>query len=306
MPSLKAIFYREIMRWRAADLDPVRDVDKIRTGLDNMAKDSHAPAGTRKERISINGINAEWITPPDALPNGVMLYLHGGAYIAGSFKSHSDLVAYFAKNARVRALIIEYRLAPEHPFPAALEDAVASYRWLLDNGTRPQDIVIAGDSAGGGLTLATLLKLRDDGLPMPAAAVCISPWTDLAGTGESLRTRSRKDPWLKSASVAPGAALYHGTYPANHPLVSPLYGDLHGLPPILIHVGDWEILLDDAVRMAEKIRQAGGTVELEIWPGMWHVFHAFRALTPESKDANEKMACFIQQHIHQEQPVAAR
>lgn len=299
MPSLKAIFYREIMRWRAADLDPVKDIDKIRDGLDAMANGSHAPEGTRKEPLQINGITAEWITAPNALPDGVMLYLHGGAYMAGSLKSHSNLVAYFAKKARVCALAIEYRLAPEHPFPAALDDAITSYRWLLDKGTRPEHIVIAGDSAGGGLTLATLLKLRDLGLPLPAAAVCISPWTDLVGTGESMRTRARKDPWLKPASVAPGAALYHGQYASNDPLISPLYGDLKGLPPILIHVGDWEILLDDSLRMAEKIRQAGGTVELEVWPGMWHVFHAFKGLTPESAAANEKMGQFIQRHLYQ-------
>jgi epsilon-lactone hydrolase len=306
MPSLKAIFYRELMRWRTPDLDPVQDIDKIRAGLDDLAKGSHAPKGTRKETVSINGMIAEWITPPNVLPDGVMLYLHGGAYVAGSLKSHSNLVAYFAQKARVRALAIEYRLAPEHPFPAALDDAITAYRCLLDQGTHPENIVIAGDSAGGGLTLATLLKLRDEGLPMPAAAVCISPWVDLAGTGESMKTRARKDPWLKPESVPIGAALYHGSYPATHPLISPLYGDLRGLPPILIHVGDWEILLDDAVRIADKIRQAGGTIELEVWPGMWHVFHAFKSLTPESRDANEKMGRFIQRHLYETATAAAR
>lgn len=306
MPSLKAIFFRQLVRWRAPSLDHNQDAATIRAGLDATANGSHPPSGTRKDTLTIQGMNAEWITPPNAHPDGVMLYLHGGAYVAGGLKSHSNIVAYFAYKARVRALLVEYRLAPEHPFPAALEDAVASYRWLLENGTRPEHIVIAGDSAGGGLTLATLLKLRDDGLPLPAAAVCLSPWTDLAGTGESLRTRARKDPWLKADSVAPGAAHYHGSYDPKHPLISPLYGDMRGLPPILIHVGDWEILLDDSVRMAEKIRQSGGTVELEVWPGMWHVFHAFRALTPESKEANEKMARFIQRHLHQTETAANR
>lgn len=298
MTSLQGLLFRQLMRWSAPDLRHGRDIGEIRAELDATAKNSKPPEGTQKNFIEIKGMGAEWITPPNVLSKGVLLYLHGGAYIAGSLRSHSNMVAYFANVIGIRALLIDYRLAPEHPFPAALDDSVAAYCYLLEQGMKPEEIIIGGDSAGGGLTLATLVKLREDKIPLPAAAFGISPWTDLAGTGASVKTHDRKDPWLRGDSVEPGGKYYCGeAYSATHPLISPLYADLSGLPPVLLHVGDHEILLDDSVRVADKIRAAGGKVELEVWKGMWHVFHAFADLMPESKNAVEKIGRFARQHL---------
>jgi epsilon-lactone hydrolase len=298
MTSIQGFLFRQLMRWNAPDLKHDRPIADIRRELDDASKNSKPPEGTQKSFTEINGIGAEWITPPNVTSNGVLLYLHGGAYIAGSLRSHSNMVAYFANVIGARALLIDYRLAPEHPFPAAMEDAVAAYCSLLEQGIKGEQIIIGGDSAGGGLTLATLVKLRDDKIPLPTAAFCISPWTDLAATGASLKTHDRKDPWLRGESVAPGGKYYCGeSYLPTHPLISPLYADLSGLPPVLIHVGDHEILLDDSVRVAEKMRAAGGKVELEVWKGMWHVFHAFADLMPESKSAVQKIGQFARQHL---------
>lgn len=298
MTSLKAIVFRELFRWRVPRMRHERGIEGTRRDLEALSSQGKPPQGTQINPVRIQEMEAVWITPPEMTSQAVILYLHGGAYVAGSITSHVNMVSYIAKIARMRALLIDYRLAPEHLFPAALEDAVSAYHWLLETGTPASQIIIMGDSAGGGLTLATLLKLRDTGTPLPAAAVCMSPWTDLAGTGDSLKTRARHDPWLDAASVVPAGKLYYGdAYPATHPLISPLYGDVQGLPPILIQVGDWEILRDDSTRMADKIRAAGGQVELEVWPGMWHVFQGFAQMLPESRSAVQKIATFIQAQI---------
>jgi acetyl esterase/lipase len=300
MPSLKSMLVRELFRFNMLRNrgGSEMDIARVRQQLDALAERGKPPQGITTEQVQVGDVPGMWITPVDARPKAVMLYLHGGAYIAGSFKSHLGMVANFAKTAKIRTLMVEYRLAPEHPFPAALDDAVTAFCWLIDNNVDPKHIVIAGDSAGGGLTLATLIKLRDEGQALPGAAVCLSPWTDLAGTGDSLKSRAWLDPWLDAKSVVPTGALYHGgKYPADHPLVSPLYADLKGLPPILIHVGGWEILYNDATRMVDKLRAAGGKVEFEAWPGMWHVFQALGSMLPESRDSVDKVATFIQAHV---------
>jgi epsilon-lactone hydrolase len=298
MPSLQARVMRLLVRLFAPDLHHERSVESIRADLDRAAHASKPPIGTTKRRLFIGDMEAEWITPAGE-SRGVLLYLHGGAYIAGSIVSHSNTVAYFADVAGVEALLPAYRLAPEHPFPAALDDAVAAYRWLLAQGRHPDELVIAGDSAGGGLTLATLVYLRDARLPLPAAAICLSAWTDLAATGSSLRTRARKEPWLRAESVVPGAAHYYSDQSPRHPLISPLYADLAALPPILMQVGDYEILLDDTLRVAEKIRAVGGVVEVEVWNGMWHVFQAFTNQLPESRAAVASIGEFIRSYVKQ-------
>lgn len=238
------------------------------------------------------GVRAEWLEPDNAASDKVMLYLHGGGYAIGSCATHRALAARIAQSCGARALVLDYRLAPEHPFPAALEDAVAGYRWLLQQGISPQDILIAGDSAGGGLALATLVYLRDIGESLPASTFCISPWTDLEGTGESLRTRAKADPWVTRDALALGRH-YVGAHDPRLPLISPLYADLLGLPAMLIHVGTDEIILSDSTRIAERARAAGVDVTLKVWEGMWHVFHCFAPHVPEANQAIEEAGRFV-------------
>jgi acetyl esterase/lipase len=210
------------------------------------------------------------------------------------------MVAQICRVAGSRALAVDYRLAPENPFPAALDDGLTTYRWLLKGGTAPNDVVIAGDSAGGNLTLAMLLSLRDAAEPLPAAAVCISPMTDLLGSGESFRTK--KDPVVTAEFALMMARHYVGAHDPHSPLISPYYGDLHGLPPLLIHVGGDEILLSDATRFADKARAAGVDVRLVVWRRMWHVWHFFAPSLPEARKAIEAVGAFIREHLWRTSP----
>ncbi|MFQ5610427.1 MAG: alpha/beta hydrolase [Woeseiaceae bacterium] len=245
------------------------------------------------EKTNICGLGAEWLRPEKSNKNKVLLYLHGGAYVLGGCASHRHLVSHLARAGEIPALVPEYRLAPEHPFPAGVEDAIATYKELLSNGYAPGDIIVAGDSAGGGLTVAMLLALRDEGVAMPAAAVLMSPWLDLSGSGESMRTRDDADPWFNASDIPVVARFYCGNDEVDNPLVSPVYGDMSGMPPMHIQVGDEEILLSDATRLADKVRAAGGTADIDVWPGMWHVFQAFLLVMPESRDAIKKLGAYI-------------
>ena len=227
--------------------------------------------------------------------DNVIMYLHGGGYFMGSPATHRGLVAHLAKACGARALSVDYRLAPEHPFPAALEDSLAVYQWVMDQGVLPKNIIIAGDSAGAGLTLATLLSLRDGQKPLPAMALCISPWTDLALTGESIETCAGIDPYISHDLLKLGAH-YLGKYDAKFPLISPLYADLKGLPPLLIHAGTDEVLLSDSTRFAEKAKAAGVDVTLKVWEHMWHDFHMWTPYLPEAKSAITEMATFVKTH----------
>jgi acetyl esterase/lipase len=211
----------------------------------------------------------------------------------GSLKSHRDLVARLSSAAGVRSLLIEYRLAPEHVFPAALDDALTAYCWLLANGTKPEHIVLVGDSAGGGLTLALLQTLRDRHVPMPAAAGLLSPWTDLAGTVESRTTREAADPIFTGKAINSLASFYAGTEDLHNPLISPINADLHGFPPLRIDVGYDEIFLDDSLQVADHAKAANVPVELTVWEGMWHVFQLFSYVSPEGQQSLEKMGMFI-------------
>ena len=225
-------------------------------------------------------------------------FLHGGGYIEGSLNSHQDIAMRIGRAAKARVLLIDYRLAPEDPFPTAVEDAVKSYKWLIENQKiLPNKIVIAGDSAGGGLTLVTLIKLRDDNIGLPAAGVCLSPWTDVALTSESLIRNAKVDPFLKYYDIVFMADLYVGDNDPKNPYISPLYADLHDLPPILIQVGTAEIIEDDSVRFAEKAKKAGVDVKLEVFDDMIHVFQAFADWAPEGQDGIDKIGAFIKEKM---------
>jgi acetyl esterase/lipase len=225
-----------------------------------------------------------------------LLYLHGGGYVIGSIHTHKGLIAGLSAAAHCRALALDYRLAPEHRYPAAVDDAVAAYRWLLDAGFSPSRIAIAGDSAGGGLALATLVALRAAGDPLPAAAVPISPWTDLEGTGDSMKTHVDKDPMVEPGGLLGMARLYLGDADPRQPTASPLHADLTGLPPLLIQVGELETLLDDATRIAASAQKRGVAVTLEVWPEMVHVWHLFAPMVPEGRDAIARIGAFLKQH----------
>jgi acetyl esterase/lipase len=210
----------------------------------------------------------------------------------GSLKSHRAFVARLAQACKVRALFVAYRLAPEHPFPAALEDAVTAYKWLQENDVAPQHILVAGDSSGGGLTLALAITLRDQDEPLPAALICLSPLTDAAATGETHQSNAKADPWLRPEAISI-LRHYIARQNPNHPLISPLYADVHGLPPICIHVGQDEILLSDSTRFAERARAAGIDVTLRVWQGMWHVFPGFAPFVPEAGAAINEIGEFV-------------
>ncbi len=271
-------------------------IEQMRANFETLTAAAPPPEGARLEAIDAGGVPAEWVRPEATRVDHVVLYLHGGGYVLGSPRTHRLLVARLARACDAQGLTVDYRLGPEHPYPAAVDDAVASYRWLLETGVAPGKIVIAGDSAGGGLTAAALVALRDAGIPLPAAAVCISPWTDLTLTAPSMSSKAASDPMVSRETLAPMAEAYlHGADPAT-PLASPVFAELAGLPPLLIHVGGREVLLDDATRLAERARAAGVAVTLEAWDEMIHVWHAFSPIIPEADDAVAKIGTFVRGH----------
>ncbi len=268
-------------------------VEQMRAGLETISVLFQVPPDVRCEPTDADGIAAEWIAAPETEAGRVVLYLHGGGYVMGSINSHREMVARISRAARSRALAIDYRLAPEHPHPAAVEDAVAAYRWLLGQGVRPEGVTIAGDSAGGGLTVATLVALRDAGEPLPAAGVCLSPWVDLEGSGESMRTKHDVDPMVKLDGLLQFAEMYLGGQHPQTPLAAPLHADLSDLPPLLIQVGTAETLLDDSTRLAARAREAGVDVELDPWDDMVHVWQIFGSILPEAREAIERIGAFV-------------
>ena len=263
-----------------------------RARQERTSRFNRSPTDVRCREVSINGVAGEWIEASVA-DSGIILYLHGGAYALGSINVHREWIARLASSTHTRALAINYRLAPEHPFPAALDDTLSTYRWLLDQGTDPAQIFIAGDSAGGGLALATLLSLHDVGDPLPAGAICISPWTDLALSGASIQSNTKLDPILDPDSLQMYAGYYAGDQDLTLPLLSPLYADLTGLPPLLIQVGSDEILLDDARSLAGRAREAGVNVTLEVWDEMFHVFQLFSFLLKTTQMAVAQIVEFV-------------
>jgi epsilon-lactone hydrolase len=237
-------------------------------------------------------VSGEWITPPSS-DRGVIMYLHGGGYVACSAATDRPIAAGLARLTGRRVFSPEYRLAPEHRFPAALDDAVAAYRWVLGQGVPARSLTVAGTSAGGGLALATLLRVRDEGTPLPMSAVCFSPWTDLACTGESLRQNEGRCAMFRRANITDFARVYLGDASPQNPYASPVFGDLGGLPPLLLQVASDELLLDDSRRIHDNIRKAGGVCRLEVFDGVFHGWQMLDGFLPEARRALQQAAVFV-------------
>jgi len=277
-------------------VSPDASVQEARAGFEQIASMFPIDADIKREAVGAGGVKAEWVSAPDAEAGRALLYLHGGGYVIGSINTHRSLAARISRASKARVLVIDYRLAPEHPHPAAVDDSVASYRWMLGQGLQPARIVVAGDSAGGGLTVATLVAIRDAKLPLPAAGACLSPWVDLEGIGESMTKKADVDPIVQKAGLLQMAAAYLGGKDARTPLAAPLYADPAGLPPLLIQVGTAETLLDDASRLAERARKAGVTVNYESSERMIHVWHLFAPMLDEGQQAIDRIGEFVRRH----------
>ncbi|MEZ5008866.1 MAG: alpha/beta hydrolase [Chitinophagales bacterium] len=262
-----------------------------RKSFERLSVFTKFPRFVKSEKHEIAGLEAMSFYPKQMNKDRVVLYLHGGAYCAGSVKTHKALIARIARASKCKAIGINYRLAPDYPYPAALEDALSAYNELLAQGHK--NIFLAGDSAGGGLCMALMLKLKKQRKPMPKGATLISPWTDLAMTGESIRTKIYNDPLIDPKVLKYFAGLYIGEDSPTNPYISPLYGDLSQLPPILIQVGGNEVILDDSTRLAKKLKKNGCEVELEVWENMFHVWHYLGGVLPESKDAIDSIGSFV-------------
>jgi acetyl esterase/lipase len=267
---------------------------ELRASFAASFRSTPVPSEARLERTACE-VPSFFITPPDTDSRRVILYLHGGAYVVGSAETHLDLVFRLARAAGTRALSVDYRLVPEHPYSACREDALAAYRWLLAQDIAPARIAIAGDSAGGGLTVSTLLAIRDAGLPMPACGVLFSPWLDFTGSGESMKTNAGRDPMLDSAGL--GMMVQMVLQGQDPTASSPLFADLRGLPPLLVQAGTAEAILDDSRRFAEKVNNAGGEVVLDLWDDMVHVFQAFPTYLPEATEAIQRAATFVRARL---------
>ena len=272
---------------------PDGSIAEQRAAMENLTTSMALPADVRCTPVDADGVPAEWITAAGARDDHAVLYLHGGGYCIGSIATHRQLASDVSRAAGARVLLIAYGLAPERPFPAAVEDAARAYRYLLASGVKPSRASIAGDSAGGGLTAAALLALRDAGTELPAAGVCLSPWFDLTLSGASMQSKASVDPIVQRDRLQRMADAYLGTRPATTPLASPLYADLAGLPPLLVQVGTAETLLDDATRFAERARAAGVAVDLDVWDDMVHVWQAFAFVLPEGRQALERVGAFL-------------
>lgn len=251
------------------------------------------PDGVMRETVSADSVPCQWLIPQDSPADQALLYLHGGGFVFGLTPQHLQMGAYLAQKMGIRILMADYRLAPKHPFPAALDDCAMAYHWLLKQGISAQKIAVAGDSAGGNLTIALLMKLRDSGDPLPAAAACLSPVTDM--TKDKVH-QGYQDPLLPPKAMRLYTASYVGNSDAHNPLISPVFGNLRGLPPLLIHAGEDEILREDAVRIHELAKAAGVDVRLEIYPRMWHVWQLFLAM-PQAIQSLDDVAQFLQSHI---------
>lgn len=268
-------------------------LEEQRAGIALMTEAATEPASVKVGETYAGGCRAYWHDPEGGAMDRVVLYLHGGGYVIGSPGSHTRMVGHLAKAVGCRALNVDYRLAPEHPFPAAVDDATAAYRWLLDQGYTPEHIAISGDSAGGGLTLAALLSIKDQGLPQPAAAVPLSPWTDMEGTGESMTANAGPDLIVSGDPLRQMASQYLGEQDPKNPLAAPLYGDYRGVAPLYIQVGGDETLLDDSTRVAEKAQAAGVEVKLDVFPEMQHVFQSNVGNVPEADDAIDRIGAWL-------------
>jgi len=278
---------------RSRAVPPDYDVTQARARFEKTAVFLGGAPDAKCEKVDAGGVPSEWVMAPGCDSGRAILYLHGGGYAIGSLNTHRRLAYDISAASTAKVLLIDYRLAPEHPFPAAVDDAAAAWRWLLQQGFAPNRLAIAGDSAGGGLTIATLVNLRDKKLGLPACAVAISPWVDLEGLGTSITTRSAQDPMVQQDGLLWMAKMYLNGKDAKTPLAAPLHADLKGLPPTLVQVGTAETLLDDAIRIAEKMHAAGVDARLAIWPNQLHVFPLFAPILSEGRDGCIEIGNFI-------------
>lgn len=303
MPSLRSrlfllmLEHRHLLRGNAKARRAIDATTSIPTLRARAARSirlfGKLPKDVAVEPVRIGGRDALWLRPAGAAPDRVLLYFHGGGYVMGDCRSHAPIVAKFARGSAANALVFDYRLAPEHPFPAAVDDAVAAYDWLRGQGVAPGDMVFAGDSAGGGLALATLLALKGRRAEQPAAAVTLSPWTDLACSGASFVTNLPSERLAPPGAWTVFAAHYLAGGDPRQPLASPLYGDLDGLPPLLIHVGGAEVMRDDAVAFAKRAVAASVEVTLRVGDGLFHCYPVCAPLFPEATAALADCCAFI-------------
>ena len=306
MPSFQHLLVKQFLTAAAAPLARHKpSVGAIRLAMEAGALFQFMPWKVNLESLKLdNRLEAEWLRPRAAHPTRVLLYLHGGGYVLGSLNTHRSLVGSLAPRTGLNVLTINYRKAPDHPFPAALDDARRAYRWLLRHGHQPHDVVVGGDSAGGGLALALLLALRDAGEPLPAAGIGLSPWTDLNLPITALRRVAREEGLLLEAlQMRTWGPLYAHKTPLTHPLLSPAQADLHGLPPLLIQISTAEVLYADVVKFARKARAAGVPVTLQPFEGLVHWWHLFWRVVPEARQALDQVAAFLTQMWAQ--PLAA-
>ena len=281
---------------RHGPLDIGGDVAEQRGVFHDMIAAIPLPDDVSTQRGELGGVPVVTVDTPSSDPSAAVLYFHGGAYVLGSAADAAGLAADVSRGVAARAICVDYRLAPENPFPAAIEDAVAAYRGLLDEGVPSSRIAFVGESAGGGLTIATLLAIKDAGLPQPASAAVFSPWVDLTVSGASAQDNADVDPVLTPDGLRARARDYLGATAPATPLASPIFGDLTGLPPLLIQAGSHEILLDDAVRLAARAAAHDVRVDLQVWPGVPHVFQSFAVMLDEGAAALRSAADFTRSH----------
>lgn len=281
-------------RMAEAAAAPQPDLATTRAGFEAGYASMPIPDGATVTPVDAGGVPAEWVAPPEVEGNRTIVYLHGGGYVVGSLNTHRHVVSRLALAAKARLLNVDYRLAPENPYPAALEDAMSAWQWHLANGGEAARTAIAGDSAGGGLTIALCMKLRDEGMEQPACATPISPWTDLTFSGDSMTERAERDPMLAGADALVGMVkAYAHSVDASDPYISPVFGKFEDLPPMMIQVGTEEVLYDDSTRVVKGIESASGSVEFRPWQDMMHVWHLLAGVAPEAEEGIAELAAYI-------------
>lgn len=292
--------YRHLFKGqlRPAVIDKNTSIEKMRRDCDETAARFFKPIeGVSFKSSDYPHLYAEWAEIKKAPREKAVLYFHGGGFVMGNARSHRNIVGNFVKHLGLKALVFDYRLAPEHQAPAAVNDSVAIYTWLLEKGYQPENIVFAGDSAGGGIALAALLKCKDDGIPLPCVCAVFSPCTDMTLSGESHITRATADPCIPKGANATYLSYYVGGGDPQHPYTSPLFGDLIGMPPIIIQVGNNETLRDDATHFAQKAKEAGVEIQIKVWKKMFHCFPLLAPMFPEASEALEEVCQFIWNHL---------
>jgi acetyl esterase/lipase len=308
MPSWQCHVVSLFLRVRVKRRPPATE-EKLaklaRSVMDNPRLQPKLSKDVEVRQVAENGLKGEWVNYPNADERKTILYFHGGGYIAGSPLTYRFFASHLSRATRARVFLHDYRLAPEHRFPAALDDGVIAYLWLLEKGVSPEQIVFAGDSAGGGLLMATMLALKKLDHPLPRASVCISPWADLACSGQSYRKNKYRDSMLHGDGLKKAAQVYLGHASPHNPLASPLYGDFEGFPPMLIYASESEVLLDDSVRLAKRMKENGVSVDLQTRDGMPHVWPVIVGLLPEAKESLVQMSDFIKRNLESEKKLSA-